>query len=98
MSSPVLGAATPAHTDARRKWPLLRRVLSTLGRGMRQDIRARAPHYARDWADGWNYRVVPATCLIFFAKSVSAAPAPRRVCSSERARTACYRGSPSPST
>lgn len=41
-----------------------------LGAGIRQDIRARGPWYFSDWADAWNYRVVPATALIFFAKYV----------------------------
>jgi hypothetical protein len=41
-----------------------------LGAGIRQDIRARAPWYLSDWKDAWNYRVVPATALIFFAKYV----------------------------
>jgi hypothetical protein len=36
--------------------------------GIVQDIRARAPYYLSDWTDAWNYRVVPATLLIFFAK------------------------------
>ncbi|KAI5122810.1 hypothetical protein M0805_000152 [Coniferiporia weirii] len=35
--------------------------------GIIQDIRARAPYYASDWSDAWNYRVIPATFLIFFA-------------------------------
>ncbi len=39
-----------------------------LGRGIILDIRSRAPWYASDWTDAWNYRVVPATALIFFAK------------------------------
>lgn len=39
-----------------------------LGRGIILDIRSRAPWYVRDWTDAWNYRVVPATALIFFAK------------------------------
>jgi hypothetical protein len=39
-----------------------------LGAGIRLDIRARAPCYISDWTDAWNYRVVPATALIFFAK------------------------------
>jgi boron transporter len=39
-----------------------------LGAGIRLDIRARAPWYISDWMDAWNYRVVPATALIFFAK------------------------------
>jgi hypothetical protein len=33
-----------------------------------RDIRARAPWYWSDWKDGWNYRVLPATALVFFAK------------------------------
>ncbi|KAH0835696.1 HCO3 transporter family-domain-containing protein [Lanmaoa asiatica] len=37
------------------------------GAGIFQDIRARAPWYPSDWSDAWNYRVVPATVLIFFA-------------------------------
>ncbi|KAF9462989.1 HCO3 transporter family-domain-containing protein [Collybia nuda] len=38
-----------------------------LAAGVKLDIRARAPWYISDWADAWNYRVVPATALIFFA-------------------------------
>ncbi len=41
-----------------------------LASGIILDIKARAPHYASDWTDAWNYRVVPATALIFFAKCV----------------------------
>lgn len=43
-----------------------------LGIGIRRDIRARAPYYVSDWTDAWNYRVVPATALIFFANYVAA--------------------------
>lgn len=39
-----------------------------LGSGISLDIRARAPFYLSDWTDAWNYRVIPATTLIFFAK------------------------------
>lgn len=39
-----------------------------LGSGIISDIRTRAPWYLSDWTDAWNYRVVPATALIFFAK------------------------------
>ncbi|KAG6887776.1 hypothetical protein C0992_010785 [Termitomyces sp. T32_za158] len=39
----------------------------SLGSGIVLDIRARAPWYISDWKDAWNYRVVPATALIFFA-------------------------------
>lgn len=41
-----------------------------LGVGITTDIRARTPWYLSDWVDAWNYRVVPATALIFFAKFV----------------------------
>ncbi|KAG1834170.1 HCO3 transporter family-domain-containing protein [Suillus variegatus] len=47
-----------------------RRTLSLvpkLGAGIISDIRARAPWYFSDWTDAWNYRVIPATALIFFA-------------------------------
>jgi hypothetical protein len=39
-----------------------------LFRGMANDIRKRAPYYLSDWTDAWNYRVVPATVYMFFAK------------------------------
>ncbi len=42
-----------------------------LFRGMVNDLRKRAPYYLSDWTDAWNYRVVPATVYMFFAKSVS---------------------------
>ncbi|KAF9516510.1 hypothetical protein BS47DRAFT_1441482 [Hydnum rufescens UP504] len=35
--------------------------------GMWNDIRSRALFYVSDWTDAWNYRVVPATTVIFFA-------------------------------
>ncbi|KAG6900396.1 hypothetical protein C0993_011384 [Termitomyces sp. T159_Od127] len=50
--------------------PWLRKVVfwfGSLGSGIVLDIRARAPWYISDWKDAWNYRVVPATALIFFA-------------------------------
>ena len=39
-----------------------------LCRGIARDIRSRAPYYVSDWRDAWNYRVIPAIVLIFFAK------------------------------
>ena len=39
-----------------------------IGSGILRDVKARAPWYVSDWSDAWNYRVVPATALIFFAK------------------------------
>lgn len=41
-----------------------------VGAGILRDIRARAPWYYSDWRDAWNYRVLPATALVFFAKYV----------------------------
>lgn len=38
--------------------------------GIINDIKARAPYYWSDWTDAWNYRVIPATLLIFFSKCV----------------------------
>jgi boron transporter len=39
-----------------------------VGAGIIRDIRARGPWYWSDWKDAWNYRVVPATTLVFFSK------------------------------
>lgn len=44
-----------------------------LFRGMVNDVRRRAPYYWSDWRDAWDYRVVPATVYMYFAKSVSPA-------------------------
>jgi hypothetical protein len=41
-----------------------------LFRGMINDVRRRAPFYWSDWTDAWDYRVVPATVYMYFAKSV----------------------------
>jgi hypothetical protein len=37
-------------------------------RGMIVDVRRRLPYYVSDWADAWDYRVVPATIYMYFAK------------------------------
>ena len=58
-------------TKTQRTLPVVLKRLSwfrRLGVGIRLDIRSRAPWYLSDWTDAWNYRVVPATALIFFAK------------------------------
>lgn len=39
-----------------------------LFRGMVNDVRRRAPFYWSDWKDAWDYRVVPATVYMYFAK------------------------------
>jgi hypothetical protein len=41
-----------------------------LFRGMIHDVRRRAPFYWSDWRDAWDYRVVPATVYMYFAKYV----------------------------
>lgn len=35
---------------------------------MVNDVKRRAPFYASDWVDAWDYRVVPATVYMYFAK------------------------------
>lgn len=42
-------------------------------RGMVNDVRRRSPYYMSDWKDAWDYRVVPATVYMFFAKYVATA-------------------------
>jgi boron transporter len=37
-------------------------------RGMINDLRRRIPFYWSDWVDAWDYRVVPATVYMYFAK------------------------------
>jgi hypothetical protein len=38
---------------------------------MINDVRRRLPFYWSDWTDAWDYRVVPATVYMYFAKYVS---------------------------
>jgi boron transporter len=52
-----------ASTIRKRKWWKIR-----LFRGMVNDVRRRAPFYWSDWKDAWDYRVVPATVYMYFAK------------------------------
>lgn len=58
------GARTPAHRSAGpEKWWKIH-----LFRGMVNDIRRRAPYFWSDWRDAWDYRVIPATVYMYFAK------------------------------
>jgi hypothetical protein len=57
----------PNAATSRRQIPSF---IRTLGAGIISDVRARTPWYLSDWTDAWNYRVVPATAHIFFAKYV----------------------------
>jgi hypothetical protein len=63
--SSAAASATLQATTAQTRFPAW---ITRLGSGIWLDIRARAPWYISDWTDAWNYRVVPATALIFFAK------------------------------
>lgn len=57
------------HSSTARKQTIFTFVASVRPfYGIIHDIRARTPHYWSDWTDSYNYRVVPATLLIFFAK------------------------------
>ena len=37
-------------------------------RGMIDDVKRRLPFYWSDWRDAWDYRVIPATVYMYFAK------------------------------
>ena len=54
---------TTQSTKRTPKWCKIR-----LFRGMIGDVKRRAPYYWSDWTDAWDYRVVPATVYMYFAK------------------------------
>lgn len=39
---------------------------------MIDDVKRRAPYYLSDFTDAWDYRVIPATVYMYFAKSAAA--------------------------
>jgi hypothetical protein len=55
--------STRASSAKSTKWWHVR-----LFRGMANDFRRRAPYYGSDLVDAWDYRIVPATVYMFFAK------------------------------
>ncbi|KAJ6438490.1 anion exchange family protein [Purpureocillium lavendulum] len=57
----------PARPKTRDAWWKIH-----LFRGMVNDVRRRAPYYASDWLDAWDYRVVPATVYMYFANILPA--------------------------
>ena len=66
LSREVSHASTHAPSSQRvskERWWKVR-----LFRGMINDIKRRAPYYVSDWKDAWDYRVVPATIYMYFAK------------------------------
>ncbi|KAI0761997.1 anion exchanging protein [Trametes elegans] len=66
-ASDVGASRSPSATLYRNERTIPAWVPTFVGRGIIRDIKARAPFYASDWRDAWNYRVVPAIVLIFFA-------------------------------
>lgn len=63
---PTRRASTAASAvSSPPKWWRIR-----LFRGMIQDVKRRAPFYWSDWTDAWDYRIVPATVYMYFAKYV----------------------------
>lgn len=65
------GASTATLQDVATNRRRIPSFVRQLGSGIILDIQARTPWYLSDWTDAWNYRVVPATALIFFAKYVT---------------------------
>jgi hypothetical protein len=61
----VVLSHTQSRTSTIRQWKWWK---IRLFRGMISDVRRRAPFYWSDWSDAWNYRVVPATIYMYFAK------------------------------
>lgn len=57
-------ASTAASAQSSQsKWWRVR-----LFRGMIKDVKRRAPYYWSDWLDAWDYRIIPATVYMYFAK------------------------------
>ncbi|KAL4071913.1 HCO3 transporter family-domain-containing protein [Scleroderma citrinum] len=67
VNQPSPGVSTTLRNASSLSPSRLRSWARKLGVGIIQDIKARAPWYLSDWTDAWNYRVVPAAALIFFA-------------------------------
>ncbi|KAI0643000.1 anion exchanging protein [Trametes meyenii] len=65
--TPASTSKSPSATLYRKERSFPAWVPTFIGRGIARDVKARAPYYASDWTDAWNYRVVPAVVLIFFA-------------------------------
>ncbi|KAL8906211.1 MAG: hypothetical protein Q9207_002179 [Kuettlingeria erythrocarpa] len=54
------------QSDSKMTWWKIK-----LFEGMTNDVKRRSPYYWSDWKDAWDYRVVPATVYMYFAKQVS---------------------------
>ena len=62
-SIPVPAAASPAPQDTSKSQTLLERPF----KGIMEDIKRKAPHFASDFKDGANLKGVAATFFLFFA-------------------------------
>ena len=62
-TSGVTSAAASANAAGGAKWWRIHYF-----QGMMNDIRRRGPYYLSDWTDAWDYRVIPATVYMYFAK------------------------------
>ncbi|KAL9589285.1 MAG: hypothetical protein Q9203_001912 [Teloschistes exilis] len=67
IDQPLSMTATNSTRHRNARWWKIR-----LFRGMKKDIRRRAPFYWSDWKDAWDYRVVPATVYMYFANILPA--------------------------
>ena len=56
-------SSTRSSSRRKKRWWRIR-----LFRGMINDVKRRAPYYWSDWTEAWDYRVVPATVYMYFAK------------------------------
>jgi len=63
LETPAALGQTSTRSSKPEQWWKVR-----LFRGMINDVRRRAPFFVSDWVDAWDYRVVPATVYMYFAK------------------------------
>jgi hypothetical protein len=61
--SQEISRQSTASQRQKPKWWKIR-----LFRGMIDDVKRRLPYYWSDWRDAWDYRVIPATVYMYFAK------------------------------
>lgn len=59
-------SAARSHSGSTARTPRWWKI--RLFKGIIGDLRRRAPYYWSDWKDAFDYRVVPATVYMYFAK------------------------------
>jgi hypothetical protein len=74
LALPLAASSSPRRHDDKDGTSVPQSRRRTFGpgwfaKGMRNDIRARVPWYWSDWADAWNYRVIPATWVSSLARA-----------------------------